>query len=305
MIDARQPRRPADEIAALFAATRVLARRLADPRLAGTVDRRRLTLLARGLVRAAEANDPAFLGLVALAEVQRDPPGRTAILALLAIGTAREITTSRRALSRLALTVLVADLGLHAPEAAGGPREVPAATAAATIEKLGADPTALLVADASAQAAWLDRERALGPVDGGELGPHVIARVLHGVRAFLDRVAPADGSPARPPLEALLEVGALPSIDPAVYRCLVRALGSTPAGSLVELTTGEWAVVLPPASAQDPHDRPRVRLLTDAEGRARANPIDVDLADGAEGRRIVRLLDPALASASVAAAFLS
>jgi len=299
---ARRPRAPAEEIASLFAATRVVARRLADPRLAGTVDRRRLTLLARALVRVAEANDPAFLGLVALAEAQRDPTGRTATLALVALGAAREITTSRRALSRLALTVLVADLGVFAPDPETG--HVPDATAAAVIEKLGADAGALQVAGAASEAAWLDRQRSLGPPEAGELGPHVAAHVLHVARAFLDRVAPADGSPSRPPMEALLEVGALRSIDPAVYRCLVRALGSAPAGSLVELTTGEWAVVLPPAGAQDPHDRPRVRLLTDAQGQARPNALDVDLAAAGEGRRIARLLDPALASASVAAAFL-
>jgi hypothetical protein len=173
------------------------------------------------------------------------------------------------------------------------------------IAKLGADPPALLVADGAFEAAWTAREGALGPLDRGGLSPRVAARVLHVVRALLDRVAPPDGAAARSPLVALLEVGALRSVDPAAYRCLVRALGTTPAGMIVELEAGEWAVVLPPAEAEDPLDRPRLRLLTDAAGAPRRSPLDLDLADAAcEGYRIVRMVDPAAAGGHAAAALL-
>jgi hypothetical protein len=294
------------EIAALLAATRVLVRRLAE----GTaVDPRRLVRLARGLVRAAEAGDPAFLGVTALAEGYRDPGGRAGLLALIAIAAAREITTSRRALCRLALTVLVAGAG-EAPRVEGGEphvespdeaRRVPAATAAALIAMLGADPGALRVADAGFEAAWLERRRALGPL---HLEPQVTARILHVARALLDRIAPEDGSEPQSPLDALPQVGALVSVDPAAYRCLVRALGVTPAGAVVELEGGEWGVVLAPSSAADPLDRPRLRLLTDAAGRARPRPVEIDLADPAcQGYRIARLVDPAAASPYVMAAF--
>lgn len=316
--------KPADELAELFAATRVLARKLAEAGTTGavTVDRRRLLRLARGLVRVAEAGDPSFLGFTAWAEAQRDFDARAAMLALLAVATAREITTSRRALVRLALTVLVAELGAPHPggdelaESREIARLVPAATAAAVIGTFSADPPALLLADLALEAAWMRRQRALGPIekrhDGsptvlahGPVEPRVAARILHVVRALLDRVAPPDGDEPRSPLEALLEVSALRSIDPAVFRCLVRALGVTPAGAIVELASGEWAVVLPPATAVDPLDRPRLRLLTDAAGHPRRPPVDIDLADPAhQGRRIAKLVSPAAASGYVLAAFL-
>jgi hypothetical protein len=296
-------KRQAEEIAAVVAATRVLVRRR-------SVDPRRLGRLARALVRAAESNDPAFLGLTALAEAHRDRASRTAHLALLCLAAAREVTDARRALTRLALTVLVAELGSppdarEAQERHDEARRAPGAAAAAVIGALGARPGTLRVAAATFEAAWLRREPTLGPLGDADVEPQVAARLIHAAGALLDRIAPSDGSPARSLLDALLEVGALRSVDPAAYRCLVRALGSAPAGMVVELSTGEWAVVLPPSQAEDPLDRPRVRLLTDAEGHARASTVEVDLADPAShGTRVARVVDPAAASAYVAAAFL-
>lgn len=301
-------RSAAEEMGDLLAAVRVLSRRLASP--AHTVDPRRLLRLARALVRVAEANDPGFIAVTAAAESMRDPPGRAALLALLTVAAARTLTTARRALVRLALTVLVAELG--APRPGGDPiaespdeaRAVPSAAAAAVITLFAADPPALQIADAAYDAAFLHRGRALGQLDR-PIAPRAAARLINIARAYLDRLAPPDGSPARSPHEALSQVAALRSVDADALRCLVRALGLTPAGAIVELTSGEQAVVLPPATAVDPIDRPRVRLLTDSAGRVLNPPRDLDLADPAhQNKRIGRVLDPAAASNYVLAAFL-
>jgi hypothetical protein len=302
-----RPSTPAAEIASLFVATRVLARRLAQPQApaAFALLQRRLVRLARALVRVAETNDPAFLGLTALADAHRDPPGRAALLTLVAIGTARELTTSRRALVRVALTVLLADLGEATP---GDPRHAAERAASAVVGLLGADPGALLVADSVCEGVRLRAlTTSLAPVERGELPPAVTSRIVQVARALLDRIAPADGSAVRSPLVALVEVGAMRTIDPGAFRCLVRALGLTPVGTVVELEGGEWAVVLPPTAGTDPAvDRPRLRLLTDASGRACVPPVEIDLAHPSyQGYRIARVVDPAAAAAYVAAAFVA
>ena len=78
----------AAETAALFAATRVLARRVAQPQTpaGAAILQRRLARLARGLVRVAEANDATFLGLTAYrGAALAIARARTALLVLLVL----------------------------------------------------------------------------------------------------------------------------------------------------------------------------------------------------------------------------
>ena len=158
-------------------------------------------------------------------------------------------------------------------------RHTPARAAAAVVGLLGADPGALLVADASFDGTWLRAQRVLGPLNRGAFSPAAAARILHVARAVLDRVAPTDGSASRSPLAALVEVGALRSIDPAAYRCLVRALGVTPAGAVVELEGGVGRRPRPgrggrsarPAAPAPAHRRVRARLRGAGGDRSRSS----------------------------------
>jgi hypothetical protein len=59
-------------------------------------------------------------------------------------------------------------------------------------------------------------------------------------------------------------------------------VGIYPAGNLVELDTGEIAVVLKPY-ASDPY-RPRVTVLTRADGQKLEHPYDVNLWNAREGQ---------------------
>lgn len=81
--------------------------------------------------------------------------------------------------------------------------------------------------------------------------------------------------------------------DQHLVRRFVQLLGIYPPGNLVKLTTGEIAVVLQ-VHAPDPH-RPRVRIITTADGTKLESPYDRNLFDmnGEGAPSIVAPLDPA------------
>jgi putative nucleotidyltransferase with HDIG domain len=70
--------------------------------------------------------------------------------------------------------------------------------------------------------------------------------------------------------------------DQRLVRRFVQLVGIYPAGNLVRLNTGEIAVVLK-AYAPDPY-RPRVKVLTRANGQKLEHPYDVSLWDAHEGQ---------------------
>ena len=81
--------------------------------------------------------------------------------------------------------------------------------------------------------------------------------------------------------------------DQHLVRRFVQLVGIYPAGNLVQLDSGEVAVVLKP-HAPDPY-RPQVRVLIDRDGQPMATPPDLNLWELPEGesRSIVKPLDPA------------
>lgn len=85
-------------------------------------------------------------------------------------------------------------------------------------------------------------------------------------------------------------------LDPVFCRAMVRLVGRYPPGSLVELDSGEWAVVIGPGTGATPLLRPRVLLITDEDGFEHRKPIAVDLGERYPRRRawlrtIARTLD--------------
>jgi putative nucleotidyltransferase with HDIG domain len=92
---------------------------------------------------------------------------------------------------------------------------------------------------------------------------------------------------------SLLQAGAGRAFDPRVVRTFVRMVGIFPIGSLVQLATGQVAVVV------RNHDRllarPTVRLVLDAGGGA-TDPEEVDLAavgtNGEFRHSVIRSVDP-------------
>lgn len=74
-------------------------------------------------------------------------------------------------------------------------------------------------------------------------------------------------------------------LDPVFCRGLLRLVGRYPPGSLVELDSGEWAIVIGPGTGATPLLRPRVLLITDVDGIEYPKPIVVDLGERHPRRR--------------------
>ena len=92
---------------------------------------------------------------------------------------------------------------------------------------------------------------------------------------------------------SLLQAGAGRAFDPRVVRTFVRMVGIFPIGSLVQLATGEVAVVVRNHDQLLAH--PTVRLVLDAAANA-TDPEEIDLAtvgtDGEYLHAVVRSVDP-------------
>lgn len=302
---------PSERVLRLYAQALVVLRAFYEDVAAGkTILPHRVKRLAQRLVVAAESEDPAVLGMTAMAKSHRDDAGRALQTAILAIAVGRKLTTERVTLAQLAMAALLADVGrvrfvgrserAHALSAAEEAR-VPATGAFACIVTGGINPTSAQRAVTVVEASWLERAEVLGPAWGGELPPMLASQLLLLVRAVLDRIAPRDGAHALSPTDALEAVAAT-AVDRTLLRLLVAAVGLVPTGSVVELDTGEWAVVVGP-SPRGPHACV-VRIVTDPKGVALESPRALDLG-AASAARVVRVVEPEKARFNVTLAFVS
>lgn len=134
--------------------------------------------------------------------------------------------------------------------------------------------------------------------------PHPMSRIVQ-VAEFFDAATHSRRTDRRPMLSSeavafvLSRAGEI--FDPLVAQVFVRAIGLYPVGSVVELNTGEVAVVLRPSE----HDaaRPVVKVVQERTGAA-ASPRTVSLEE-ARDLRIMRALDPVEASVDVSAYLLA
>ena len=130
--------------------------------------------------------------------------------------------------------------------------------------------------------------------------PHPLSRIVQ-VAEFYDAATHSRRADHRPmlPAEAMAFVASRAGeiFDPDAAHIFVRAVGRYPVGSVVELDSGELAVVLRP-SERDP-SRPVVKVVQDRSGDA-VPPRTVSL-DESGRLRIVRSLDPTATSVDVAA----
>ena len=98
------------------------------------------------------------------------------------------------------------------------------------------------------------------------------------------------------PLEVLRQLylqGNSGVFDQGLVERVIRCLGVYPAGSLVELNTGERGIVI--AANRNDSLRPTLRIISSREGLALANGPIVSLVEtdtGSAERRIIRALDP-------------
>jgi len=288
-----------------YASALILMRRFFDDVAAGnTLLPARVKRIAQGLVGLAETEGPGLLGLTALANAHRDDAGRALQSAILGIVIAREITRERVAVGRIAMAALLADVGRVRLAGKEGrdrlvrlpvqvEREVPSMTGAVSLAISGVTAQNALHTVIVTEATALEREMELGPVYKGKLQPLLHSKILQVTRAALDFLAPRDNTRGLSIMDALAEMAKNPSLDRVVMKMLVKAVGLVPIGSVVELASGEWAVVAGPSRNLRSHDRPVVRVVIDKKGAVVDPPLEWDLGsppDGAPYPQITRIL---------------
>jgi len=252
--------------------------------------RRRQRAAMRKLVAMGEDNIEAVMALSGLRNVGTAMENHAMNVALLSIGIGLRIGMPRRDLIRLGLTALNHDAGEKClPE---GLLEVERELTDEERQLMEGHPLAglrhLLLSHGMAQPVL---ERALVSAehhewfDGKGGYPILLRPSLH---LFSRIVAVCDNFDAltmdRPwrkaftPPEAIKLVirSAGSRFDPDVVRLLVSLVGRYPPGSLVEMDTGEWAVVLGPGDGDTPTTRPRVLVVRDPLGRPIDPPIEAD-----------------------------
>jgi hypothetical protein len=281
----------------LYASALVVLRRFFDGLASGSsVIPHRVKRVAQAFVTLAESGDAGLLALTTLANAHRDDAGRALQTAVLALALGRQITTERIALARLTMAAMLTDVGrvriagpegrdrlvpLSEPDDAA----VPAVGSAISITTGGVNPQSALRTVLVFETTWLERERLLGPLYAGALSPLLQAKALRLVRAVHDRIAPRDTSKPMGVLDALRDVARLRDVEPTLLKLLVRAVGLTPTGSVVELDTGEWAVVVSASANPEAFDRPRLRVVIDRKGNVLDPPQEIDLGAPPAGHR--------------------
>jgi HD-GYP domain-containing protein (c-di-GMP phosphodiesterase class II) len=104
------------------------------------------------------------------------------------------------------------------------------------------------------------------------------------------------GKPAMTPPQAIRQIyklGLAGQFHKTQVEHMIQCLGVYPIGSLVELSTGERAVVV--STRPELSVKPSLKIISDAKGRHYADPLLIDLSESDEGRperSILRDLDP-------------
>lgn len=306
----REDDRPSFEKIVQFYATALVVMRgfYGDIAQGLTILPHRVKRLAQRFVVLAESEDPAVLGMSAMARAHRDDAGRAVQTAILALAVARQITKDRIVLAQLVMAALLADVGrarvlgpAHGdalvPLSDADDARVPSSAALACVSTGGVNPSNAARTATVVEVAWLERRGVLGEPWSGTLPPIVPAQILGMVRDMLARVAPRDTTTPMSPADAL-EAVAASKVDRILLRLLVRAVGLVPAGTVVELDTGEWAVAVGPSKTM-PH-LPELRVVTDRSGRALEHPRPLDLG---QTQLTFRVLEPDRARFNVTRAF--
>lgn len=310
----------AEQIVRLYAIALMVMRKFYESVAMGAnVMPHRVKRLAQKLVLLAETGNPAVLGMSAMAHAHRDDAGRSVQSAILAVVLGRHITSDRVMLAQLAMTALMTEAGRVKvvgverrgqllPLSEDDERRVPALTSAVALASGGINVPNALRTVVATETTWMERQSLLGPAFGGR-APLPQSQILRIVRRLLDLLAPRDAT-VRPlaAVDGLAAVVADPTLDRALVRLLVRAVGVIPAGSVIEFETGEWAVVVGPSRNPQAWHLPCVRLVTDARGNPVNPPREIDLGSSAEARtlpKVKSVVDPQRARFNVTNAFVA
>lgn len=264
--------------------------------------------VAQKIAGALEDEKRLFISTAATPPSDTDRAGIAVSSAILATQIAAQLTDDRSILTNLAMAALLYDAPrVCFANAAAGDIKFERALNEDEEERLPTVSLITLTAVGKLHAPSITRSvlvyEALSlrsdatPPYGGARTPHLLSRILHVARAFAEmRVARGAFAPLS--IDDAIDVlnsQAADNTSRTLVKLLVGVLGVFPTGTLVELSSGELAVVT--ASPKLPIDfaRPSVRVLYDSNARLLDAPIDVDLAQqgaaqqrGGVGARLIR-----------------
>ena len=222
--------------------------------------------------------------------------------AILALAMAKQVTSDRHVLVAIVTTALLYDTARVRVLASGDQQTL----TDDQLDRLPASSTVMLTslgklhvpalqrAVVAYEAHWMARAHRLGPVYASLHAPLLASRIVATARAFTEMIASCPGRPELSmddAIRVMLERAKTPN-DRVDVKLLTGALGIFPVGTLVELDTGETAVVTAPPVLPGFFARPPVRILYDKDMLVVDPPRDVDLAaPGQPLRRIRRTID--------------
>lgn len=248
--------------------------------------------VAQKLAGIPEDEKRLLLSTAAAPAADADRAGLIVSSAVIAVLMAGQLTDDRSALTSLATAALLYDAGrvrLTRGSGTDGPviervlnedeeERLPNASLIA-LTALGKLHPPSVTRSVIVYEALALRNEATVPY-GGARQPHVLSRILAVARAFTE-LRVARGSSAPLSIDDAIQVlssQARDNTEKTFVKLLVGTLGVFPAGTLVELSTGELAVVVSTPRLPVDFARPPVRIMYDPNGAVLEEPIDVDLA---------------------------
>lgn len=249
----------------------------------------RVKRVAQALWALCEEEPQLCAALATARFADADPAHLSVSTAIVALLMARRLCEDPPTLSALAAAALLADVGRLRLGDLPSSRDRFAASALVVMTALGKlDP-----ADAGRAVIAHEALRlAHGPPLAG-CEPLVMARVLRVARRFNELRTPEGGAPGAG-VDAAVEALRAAAPDQAARAyvdLLVSGLGFFPLGALVELSTGEIAVVMGAPALSVDFARPEVQLLADKHGALINRRVDLAHPPPGQPRRaIVRAL---------------
>lgn len=256
--------------------------------------------IAQKLVTHAEEDGRLLVAIAAAPPSDADRAGLAVSTAILSLAMASQLTQDRTALASLVTAALLYDVGQPRLAAAGGMEGIERQLSAQEMKRLPASATLTLTALGKLHPPSITRSviayealcmRVGVPPYEGRRTPSVLSRVLASARRFCELRLPDPASGVMTIDDALqvMSSQAVDATDRTFVKILTGALGIFPAGTMVELNTGEMGVVVSTPLMPVDFAQPPIRILYDAQANLLDEPIDIDLA-GSRGAGPLRLI---------------
>jgi len=256
--------------------------------------------IAQKLVTHAEEDGRLLVAIAAAPPADADRSGLAVSSAILSLAMASQLTRDRTPLASLVSAALLYDAGQPRLVAAGGTAGIERQLSAQEMQRLPASATLTLTALGKLHPPSITRgviayealcmRVGMLPYDGRRT-PSVLSRVLTAARYFCELRLPDPTSGVMSIDDALqvMSSQAADANDRTFVKLLTGALGIFPAGTMVELNTGEMGVVVSTPAMPVDFAQPPIRILYDANANLLDEPIDIDLA-GSRGAGPLRLI---------------